>query len=102
MSTEDMGGGITGDGFSGLLDNSQRMYVEKCKEIRQLREQAAIDKDFITQYQAQVERLSCEVSNLKLANKEARKTIDRLNELIPREANDGGPVSEELPANVDK
>ena len=40
------------------------------------------------------ERLSCEVSNLKLANKEARKTIDRLNELIPREANDGGPVSE--------
>ena len=39
-------------------------------------------------------RLSCEVSNLKLANEEARKTIDRLNALIPREANDGGPVLE--------
>ncbi len=44
----------------------------------------------------EISRLSCEVSNLKLANKEARKTIDRLNELIPREANHGGPVSEGL------
>ena len=42
----------------------------------------------------ELSRLSCEVSNLKLANKEARKTIDRLNALIPREANHGGPVSE--------
>ena len=43
-----------------------------------------------------MERESCEVSNLKLANEEARKTIDRLNELIPREANHGGFVLEEL------
>ncbi len=43
---------------------------------------------------ADIERLECEVSNLKLANEEARKTIDRLNELIPREANHGGPVLE--------
>ena len=34
--------------------------------------------------------VSFEVTNLKLANKEARKTIDRLNAMIPREANDGG------------
>ena len=39
---------------------------------------------------AENERLLVEVSNLKLANKEARKTIDRLNTLIPREANHGG------------
>ena len=44
----------------------------------------------------ELSRQSCEVSNLKLANEEARKTIDRLNALIPREANHGGPVSEEL------
>ena len=37
---------------------------------------------------AENERLLVEVSNLKLANEEARKTIDRLNTLIPREAND--------------
>ena len=36
MSTEDMGGGIIGDGLSELLDSSQKMYVEKCKEIRRL------------------------------------------------------------------
>lgn len=38
------------------------------------------------------ELLEREVSNLTLANEEARKTIDRLNALIPREANDScGP-----------
>lgn len=36
----------------------------------------------------EIERLRAEVSNLSLANKEARKTIDRLNELIPRDACD--------------
>ena len=42
----------------------------------------------------EVETLSTEVSNLKLANGEARKTIDRLNALIPREPNSGGdPIS---------
>jgi len=36
-----------------------------------------------------IEQLTTEVSNLKLANEEARKTIDRLSGLIPREPNDG-------------
>ncbi len=37
---------------------------------------------------AENERLLTEVSNLKLANEEARKTIERLNSLIPREPSD--------------
>lgn len=32
------------------------------------------------------ERLELEVSNLKLANEEARKTIERLNAMIPGDA----------------
>ena len=36
----------------------------------------------------EIERLTAEVSNLKLANEEARKTIESLNAMIPREACD--------------
>ncbi len=36
----------------------------------------------------EIERLSAECSNLKLANEEARKTIDRLSALVPRKATD--------------
>ena len=43
-----------------------------------------------------VKRQSSEVSNLKLANKEARKTIDRLNAMIPQEANSGSDPADPI------
>ena len=45
---------------------------------------------------ALIRRLSSEVSNLKLANKEARKTIDRLNAMIPQEANSGSDPADPI------
>ena len=44
----------------------------------------------------ELSRLSSEVSNLKLANKEARKTIDRLNAMIPQEANSGFDLADPI------
>ena len=45
---------------------------------------------------ALIRRLSSENTNLKLANKEARKTIDRLNAMIPQEAKSGSDPADPI------
>jgi predicted nucleic acid-binding Zn-ribbon protein len=47
-------------------------------------------QDEIERLTAEIERKDVEISNLRLANDEARKTIDRLCEQIPREALSAG------------
>ena len=40
------------------------------------------------QYRVEIEQKNLRIANLELANGEARKTIDRLNAMIPRNASD--------------
>ena len=46
--------------------------------------------DEVAALEQRVEGLELSEANLKLANDEARKTIDRLSALVPKEANDAG------------
>ncbi len=65
------------------------MAVNLEKELTEWR-----DKSY--QQAALIRRLSSEVSNLKLANKEARKTIERLNAMIPQETNSGSDPADPI------
>jgi len=52
---------------------------------------AAIDElDELIEIEKEMKAVMLENENLKLANEEARKTIDRLCQQIPRDANSGG------------
>ena len=88
--------------FAGPSDHEFGSAVDYCPfcmkdEIERLSAIESIEKGTakaLLDALKEVETLSTEVSNLKLANGEARKTIDRLNALVPREPNSGGdPIS---------
>ena len=48
-----------------LYEDTKRFLESQAAEIERLTAQAAIDKDFIEQYQRQVKSLTAEVSDLK-------------------------------------
>lgn len=65
-----------------IADEIERLKEECIKEL--MGQKTSLD----SYYDAKISRLSGEVSNLELANEEARKTIDRLTTLVPREPTD--------------
>ncbi len=74
-----------------LIDRWQRGDVSNRVLIRDL-SGLAVNTDHL---EARLSEMELTLSNLTLANEEARKTIDRLSALIPREANDSAGLEQE-------
>ena len=81
---------------AGRAIESSATIIKLQAKIRQLNQEIKDFADYRALKRQQIKRLYLKIENLELAAKEARKTIDRLNALIPRSADAIGPLHRRL------